>query len=148
MPGTSRRISGILRAPLARISSLSSTVMLPGTSAGACFRRVALSTVGSSSGSRLSAQRGWAVSPRHRVSSAAAVGEEGVGMAVSGLVTQCWHGNGTNRVFHHRFAIIAYEHILLAVQQTKRNLHKQPKGPRGCPGWRQFWYLPGASVGG
>src|SRR5690606_41504476 len=123
MHRTSPRISGRLRAPLARISSLSSTVMLPGTSAGACFRRVALSTVGSSSGSRLSAQRGWAVSPRHRVSSAAAVGEAGVGMGGSGLASHCWPGNGTLRLFHHRFALIVDEHILLAREPSNTHLH-------------------------
>src|SRR3989338_3554380 len=35
------------RAPLALIRALSSTVMLPGTAAGACFRRVAVRTSGS-----------------------------------------------------------------------------------------------------
>src|SRR5690606_11104676 len=68
MPGTNRSSSGMLRAPLARISSRSSTVMLPGTSDGACFSRVALSTVGSSRGSRLLA---WTGSAGNRTQSAA-----------------------------------------------------------------------------
>ena len=50
--GTSRSNSLMSRAPLALISSLSITVMLPGTAAGDCFRRVAVSTCGSGSLSR------------------------------------------------------------------------------------------------
>src|SRR3546814_1012765 len=49
MPGTRRSSSLMSRAPLALINSLSSTVMLPGTAAGDCFRRVAVHTWG----------RGW-----------------------------------------------------------------------------------------
>ncbi|MNY63658.1 hypothetical protein D3C86_2006500 [compost metagenome] len=52
IPGTRRSSSLMSRAPLAWIKALSITVMLPGTAAGDCFRRVAVSTCGSGSLSR------------------------------------------------------------------------------------------------
>ncbi|MOA58603.1 hypothetical protein D3C78_1830250 [compost metagenome] len=52
IPGTSRNSSLMSRAPLALISSPSITLMLPGTAAGDCLSRVAVSTCGSGRFSR------------------------------------------------------------------------------------------------
>src|SRR5690606_4707789 len=120
MPGTRRSSSGMLRAPLARISSRPSTVMLPGTSAGACFSLVALSTVGSSGGA--SVRAGAARAVMHRAEPATRERREIPDIWAS--VFQCAHGNDPSRFFHHRFAVIVDEHILSAVYTVSRNLHE------------------------